>query len=85
MDLRGIFPLLLLVVAAGVALLLYRVMRNRARRPSARPPEPPAVPVADEDDYLDSSHISGPIEGFPADKYPDAAARAAAALRGKRD
>lgn len=82
MDLRGVFPFLLLGLAVAVAFVLYRVMRARDRRPSARPPEPPAMPVADQDNYLDSSHISGPIGEYPADQYPDAAARAAAALRG---
>jgi len=48
----------LLVVIAVVAFV--RVRRSRAARGTPRPGAPPTT---DEENYLDSSHISGPVVG----------------------
>ena len=77
MELRSLTPWLVLAVAIAVAAFVFWYLRAR-RRNHLPPPIP--EPVSDEDDYLDSSHIGGPIAGMTTGKQ-DAAARAAAALR----
>lgn len=72
MDAANILPVAgLLAVAAIVVVVLLRVMRARHghdRRLDDTPTEAPPPPVGraakvskEEQDYLDSSHISGPI------------------------
>ncbi|MEO8506837.1 MAG: hypothetical protein ABI593_04335 [Betaproteobacteria bacterium] len=79
MELRSLTLLLVVAVAIAVAALVFWYLRSR-RRNHLPPPIPD--PVSDEEDYLDSSHIGGPIAGMTAGKR-DAAARAAAALHAK--
>lgn len=64
------------VVVAG-AYLLLRARRERARLEAIRRLQ---AAVTEDEAFLDSSHISGPIPGVP-DRGGDAAARAAAAMR----
>jgi len=49
---------LVVVVVAIVAVALLRARRSRG---NAGVPAPGAPPATDEDNYLDSSHISGPV------------------------
>jgi hypothetical protein len=53
----------LVAVGAVVAIVfVLRGMRSRTPRPTV--PEPGEPPVTDDTNYLDSSHISGPIPGL---------------------
>ena len=68
MDTTSLLPVLgLLVLAVVVVVLLLRFMHARhaadARRAAtARAEAPPPAPLTkDEQDFLDSSHIGGPI------------------------
>ena len=69
METTNLLPVLgLLALAVVVVILLLRFMRGRHAahdRRAAAAPEPEAPPHApltkEEEDYLDSSHISGPI------------------------
>jgi hypothetical protein len=79
--------LALLVVAAVVAFLLLRFMRSRHGGEVRPLPGPgPASAKADDEgaEYLDSSHIGGPILPGGDPSRSDAAARAAAALRNSK-
>ncbi|MFO1314931.1 MAG: hypothetical protein U1F58_04955 [Burkholderiales bacterium] len=58
MDLVSLAPWLGVLIVAVAAFVVVRARRTRARR--AAPPAG-APPATDEDNYLDSSHISGPI------------------------
>jgi hypothetical protein len=78
MDVVRLVPWLLLVLAAVAAVFVYRVMRARARREEIR--RALAESPSEDEAFLDSSHISGPISGL-TDRGGDAAARAAKALR----
>lgn len=85
MESGNVFSVLALLAAAVViVILLLRVMharQSRADRPAASPVATPPPAMSGEDqEYLDSSHISGPL-GPGGDVHSDAAARAAAALR----
>jgi hypothetical protein len=53
---------LVVVVAAVAVVLVLRSTRSRVPPPTA--PEPGEPPVTDDTNYLDSSHISGPISGL---------------------
>lgn len=84
----------LLLVAVVVVILLLRFMRARhpgpelklPQRASAPPAAGPAAQKLSDDDaeYLDSSHIISPTATGHDPAHPDAAARAAAALRDAR-
>jgi hypothetical protein len=77
MDVAGLAPWLLLIVVAVAAVFVFRALKARARRETIR--RALANTPNDEESFLDSSHISGPIPGLGEGE--DAAARAAAALR----
>jgi len=64
------------VVVVG-AFLLLRARRERARLEAIRRLQ---EAVSEDEAFLDSSHISGPIPGV-TDRSGDAAVRAAAAMR----
>lgn len=85
MDSSNLLSVVVLVAAAAaVAILLLRFMRSRQGGTVKPPPGPGAPPLAtglEEGDYLDSSHIGGPILPGGDPSQSDAAARAAAALR----
>jgi len=53
---------LIAAIAVVAVVLVLRTMRSRRSRPTA--PEPGEPPVTDDTNYLDSSHISGPIAGL---------------------
>ena len=78
------YVLALLAAAVVIVILLLRFMRTRQAAPGVSVPgENPAraaAPPGDEE-YLDSSHIGGPILPGVDPRESDAAARAAAALR----
>ena len=71
MDVGIIAPVLGVVLAAIVVLVLWRVMRVRASKSSARK----APPLSEsEAEFLDSSHIiGGPISGAAGDPRRKAA------------
>lgn len=79
MDILRYAVLLALVVGAVVVTLAWRARRERARLAAIRRAQ--EEDVSEDEAFLDSSHISGPIPGL-ADRGGDAASRAAAALRG---
>lgn len=64
------------VVVVG-AYFWWRARRERARLAAIRRAQ---EAVSEDEAFLDSSHISGPIPGL-TDRTGDAAARAAAAMR----
>jgi hypothetical protein len=65
-DVGILAPVVGVVLAAVVVLVLWRFMRARASRSSART-RAPALSES-EAEFLDSSHIiSGPLSGTPAD------------------
>jgi hypothetical protein len=71
MDLARIAPWLLALVAVIVAVFVFRALKNRARLAAIRRAQAEA---ANEDEaFLDSSHISGPIRGL-RERGSDAAA-----------
>jgi hypothetical protein len=49
-------------IAIVAVVLVLRSTRSRAPRPTV--PEPGEPPVTDDTNYLDSSHISGPVPGL---------------------
>jgi len=57
------------VVAVVAVVLVLRSTRSRMPPPTA--PEPGEPPVTDDTNYLDSSHISGPVPGLRAGERPD--------------
>ena len=57
------------VAAVVIVVLVMRMVRSRV--PRSRAPEPGAPPVTDDTNYLDSSHISGPIRGLPPGERTD--------------
>ena len=67
MDANSLLPVLgILALAVVLVIVLLRVMRTRhveADRGAAPPTvaAPDAAPTKEEQEYLDSSHISGPI------------------------
>jgi len=78
------YVLALLAAAVVIVILLLRFMRARQATPDQSVPgDNPARAVAppDDEEYLDSSHIGGPILPGVDPRESDAAARAAAALR----
>jgi len=76
-DSTSILPFAALLLGAiVVVVILLRMMHARQRAAEQLPPPPPA-----EDEYLDSSHIGGPLAPGADPRQSDAAARAAAALR----
>ena len=78
------YVLALLAAAAVIVILLLRFMRTRQAAPGeGAPGDAPARAVTppEDEDYLDSSHIGGPILPGADPRESDAAARAAAALR----
>jgi hypothetical protein len=80
-DSTSILPFAALLVGAIViAVILVRVMYARQRAAEKLPPPP----AAGDDEFLDSSHIGGPILPGADPRQSDAAARAAAALRNAR-
>ena len=79
MDVGILAPVLGVVLAAIVVLLLWRVMRVRASKSSARASAPGLS--ESEADYLDSSHISsGPASGAAADPRRKGAKKSAPPL-----
>ncbi len=56
----GSIALWLVVVAVAVIVVVAAVRARRSRRHPGTP-VPGSPPPTDEDNYLDSSHISGPI------------------------
>ncbi|HTQ00641.1 MAG TPA: hypothetical protein VMN56_15060 [Casimicrobiaceae bacterium] len=83
-----VYVLALLAAAIVIVILLLRVMRSRQAAPSESVPGDSAARAAmpaEDEDYLDSSHIGGPILPGVDPRESDAAARAAAALRNARD
>jgi hypothetical protein len=77
MEFARYAPWLVLVVVALAGFLWWRARRERERLSAIRRLQ---EAVSEEEAFLDSSHISGPIPGLP-EQGGDAAARAAAALR----
>lgn len=77
MDLIHLAAWLAAVVVAGGAFFWWRARRERARLETIRRLQDA---VSEDEAFLDSSHISGPIPGV-TDRGGDAAARAAAAMR----
>jgi hypothetical protein len=78
------YVLALLAAAVVIVILLLRFMRRRQAAPrEGIPDDSPARQAAppDDEDYLDSSHIGGPVLPGVDPRESDAAARAAAALR----
>jgi hypothetical protein len=57
------------IAAVVIVILVMRGVRSRV--PRTRVPEPGAPPVTDDTNYLDSSHISGPIRGRPPGERSD--------------
>jgi hypothetical protein len=74
MDLARIAPWLLALVAIIVAVLVFRALKNRARLAAIRRAQ--AETTNEEEAFLDSSHISGPIADLR-----ERGGNAAAALR----
>ncbi len=62
MEFGSITFWLVAVIAVVAVVLVLRSTRSRTPRPTA--PEPGEPPVTDDTNYLDSSHISGPIPGL---------------------
>lgn len=75
MDVINLAAGVAVVVVAAGAYFWWRARRERARLAAIRRAQ---AAVSDDEAFLDSSHISGPISGLTG---PDAAARAASALR----
>jgi hypothetical protein len=78
MDVARFVPWLVLALVVAAVVLAIRLRRARARREAIRRAQ--AEPMSEDEAFLDSSHISGPIPGL-TDRGGDAAARAAAAMR----
>jgi hypothetical protein len=79
-DSTSILPFAALLVGAVViVVILLRLMHARQRAAEKLP-----APTPEDGEYLDSSHIGGPIMPGADPRHSDAAARAAAALRNAR-
>jgi flagellar biosynthesis/type III secretory pathway M-ring protein FliF/YscJ len=65
MDLGIVAPVLGVVLAVVVALILRRIMRLRTSKTASRAADP--SPSESETEFLDASHIGGPIVGDAAD------------------
>ena len=53
---------IMVVIAVAAVVLVLRGRRSRTPRPTV--PEAGEPPATDDTNYLDSSHISGPIPGL---------------------
>ena len=65
MDVGIVYPIVGVVVAVIVVYVLRRIMRHR---PAKEPPQVAESALSESDrEFLDSSHIGGPIAGAAAD------------------
>jgi hypothetical protein len=60
-----------LVVVIAVVGVVFVLRNTRSRSPPPTVPKPGEPPVTDDTNYLDSSHISGPITGLRPGEHRD--------------